>query len=110
MSRAPNQTRQPTPGVRLGCISAPLARRGCAVRYPQKTNPQHRLTILLLADVIHGHLNPILTLASGNRHRSSRVISAAYSSGTSKLTIIDTVTTAVGIFTLSLPFDCLISN
>ena len=27
-----NQSRQPTPGVRLGCIPAPLARPGCAYR------------------------------------------------------------------------------
>ena len=27
-----NQSRQPAPGERLGCIREPLARRGCAQR------------------------------------------------------------------------------
>jgi len=29
-SASPNLPRQPTPGVRLGCSQAPVARRGCA--------------------------------------------------------------------------------
>ena len=32
MKTSANQTRQPTPGERLGFNRAPLARRGCALR------------------------------------------------------------------------------
>ena len=44
----PNETRQPTPEARLGCVSAGLARRGCAVR-SATSSPRMKSTYFLAA-------------------------------------------------------------